>query len=150
MTKSSQAIPSLSDNGWVTSSKDILAYSLAYYILSDAAQSIAFHGNIINLPETYFKHINNPEDMASAVKSDLEKLLGRYFVSADVITEVKEITAKSFAILIYASVIDSENIKYELTRVTEVNSSGIRKIIELNNYGDAKHYLNSLNANFSL
>lgn len=137
-------IPSLTEEGWVTSSKDILAYNLAHYILSDAAQSIAFHGNIINLPETYYKNINNPDDMAAAVKMDLERLLGRYFVSVDVTAKAKEITNKKFAILIYASVIDSENVKHELSRISEVNSAGIRNIIEMNNYGDAMHYLNSL------
>lgn len=137
-------IPSLTEEGWVTSSKNILAYNLAHYILSDAAQSIVFHGNIINLPETYFKYINSPQDMASAIKSDLEKLLGRYFVSTDVTTEVREINAKNFAILIYASVIDSENIKYELTKVTEANSSGIRNIIDMNNYGEGMNFINSI------
>lgn len=137
-------IPSLTEEGWVTASKDILAYNLAHYILSDAAQSISFAGNIINLPETYYKHINSPLDMAGAIKTDLERLLGRYFVSTDVMTEVKEITAKNFAILIYAAVIDKENVKHELSRITEVNSSGIRKIVEINNYGDGLSYLNSL------
>lgn len=137
-------IPSLTEEGWVKSSKNILAYNLAHYILSDAAQSIAFHGNIINLPETYYLHINDPISMASAIKSDLERLLGRYFISTDVVTDIKEINAKNFAILIFASVIDNENIKHELTRVTEVSSSGIRNIIEMNNYGDGLSYLGSI------
>ena len=137
-------IPSLTEEGWVKASKDILAYNLAHYILSDAAQSIAYHGNIINLPETYYKYINDPDGMATAIKNDLERLLGRYFVSTDVITEVKEITSKNYAILIYASVIDNENTKHELTRVTEVNSLGVRNIIEMNNYGDGMNYLGSI------
>ncbi len=144
MNKSSPILPSLSENGWVKSSKDILAYNLAHYILSDAAQSIAYKGNIINLPETYYLHINDPISMASAIKSDLERLLGRYFVSTDVVTDIKEINAKNFAILIYAAVIDDENIKHELTRITEVNSSGVRNIIEMNNYGDGLSYLGSV------
>lgn len=134
-------IPSLSLDGWVTSSKDILAYNLSHYILSDAAQSIAFQNNIINLPETYYKHINNPIDMANAVKIDLEKILSSYFVSVDVTADTKEISAKKYAILIYASVIDGDNIKHELSKITEINTSGIRKIIDMNNYGDARQYL---------
>lgn len=137
-------IPSLTEEGWVSSSKDVLAYNLAHYILSDAQQSIAYKGNIINLPETYYLHINDPIGMASAVKSDLERLLGRYFISTDVVTDIKEISSKSFAILIYASVIDKENIKHELTRVTEVSSSGVRNIIEMNNYGDGLSYLGAI------
>lgn len=137
-------IPSLTEEGWITSSKDTLTYAIAHYILSDAMQSIAYKGNVINLPETYYKYINDPDGMASGIKSDLERLLGRYFISTDVVTEVKELTTKQFAILIYASVIDKDNIKHELTRITEANSAGIRNIVEMNNYGDAVNYFNSI------
>lgn len=137
-------IPSLTEEGWITSSKDTLTYLIAHYILSDAMQTIAYKGNVINLPETYYKNINDPDGMASGVKSDLERLLGRYFITTDVVTEVKELTSKQFAILIYASVIDKDNIKHELTRITEANSAGIRNIVEMNNYGDAVNYLNSI------
>lgn len=137
-------IPSLTEEGWITSSKDTLTYIIAHYILSDAMQSIAYKGNVINLPETYYKNINDPTGMASGVKSDLERLLARYFVSVDVVTDVKELNSKQFAILIYASVIDKDNIKHELTRITEANSAGIRNIVEMNNYGDALSYLNSI------
>jgi hypothetical protein len=137
-------IPSLSEEGWVKTSKDVLSYNLAHYILSDAAQSIAFHGNIINLPETYHLHINDPMGLASAIKTDLERLLGRYFISVDVTTDIKEINPKNYAILIYAAVIDDDNIKHELTRVTETNTSGVRKILEMNNYGDGMSYLNAM------
>jgi hypothetical protein len=137
-------IPSLSEEGWVKSSPDVLAYNLAHYILSDAAQSITFQGNIINLPETYYLNINNPVGMASAIKTDLERLLGRYFVSVDVTTDVKEIAPKNYAILIYAAVIDDENIKHELTRVTDTGVGGVRRILEMNNYGDGIGYLNAL------
>ena len=82
--------------------------------------------------------------MASAVKSDLEWLLSRYFISTDIVTAIKEISAKNFAILIYASVIDRDNIKHELTRITEISSLGLRKIIEMNNYGDGASYLGSI------
>lgn len=137
-------IPSLTEEGWITSSKDTLAFCLSNYILSDAMQSIAYQGNIINLPQTYYNNINDPDGMATAIKSDLERLLGRYFVTSDVVTNVKELTAKKFAILIYASVIDKDNIKHELTRVTEANAAGIRDIVALNNYGDGVSYLNSI------
>lgn len=137
-------IPSLTEEGWITSSKDTLAYVVAHYILSDAMQSIAYKGNVINLPETYYKYINDPDGMASAVKSDLERLLGRYFVTTDVVTEIKELSSKQFAVLIYASVIDKDNIKHELTRITEASSAGIRNIVQMNNYGDAVNYLNSI------
>lgn len=137
-------IPSLSELAYVTSSKDILSHLISYYILSDAAQSITFQDNIINLPETYYKNINDPDGMMSGVKDDLDKLLSRYFVNVDVITQVKELSSKKFAILLYVAVIDEESIKTELTKVAEINSAGLRKILAMNNFGDGAAYLNSI------
>jgi hypothetical protein len=141
MTK---VIPSLSESGWITSSKDILSSVMSYYILSDAAQSISFQDNIINLPETYFKFINDPEGMTNAIKSDLDKILSRYFVNVDVETKVKELDNKKYAILLYVAVIDDESIKTELSNVAEISSSGLRKILSMNNFGDGLSYLNSI------
>ena len=139
-----KVIPSLSENGWVANSKDMLSNLMSYYILSDAAQSIAFQDNIINLPETYYKYINDPDGMASGIKEDLDKLLSRYFVSVDVLTSVREIDNKKFGILLYVAVIDKDNIKTELSKITEINSLGLRKVIDVNNYGDGISMLNSL------
>ena len=137
-------IPSLSEMAYVTSSSDILSHLISYYILSDAAQSITFQDNIINLPETYYKNINDPDGMMSGIKNDLDKLLSRYFVNVDVITQVKELSSKKYAILLYVAVIDEESIKTELTKIAEINSSGLRKILAMNNFGDGASYLNSI------
>lgn len=139
-----KVIPSLSESGWINSSKDILSAAISYYILSDAAQSIAFQDNIINLPETYFKYINDPDGMNNAIKSDLDRLLGRYFINVDVETKVKELSAKKFAILFYVAVIDEENVKTELSNIAEISSSGLRKILSMNNFGDGLSYLQCL------
>lgn len=137
-------IPTLSEEAWVSSTRSILNQLLAWYILTDAAQTITFQDQLINLPETYYKNINDPEGMAVAVRSDLEKLLGRHFESIDVTVTAKQNTLKYFYILIYASVLDSNGVKYELSKVAEIDSSGLRNIIQINNYGDGVSYLNNL------
>lgn len=137
-------IASLTEEGWVQSSKNILAYILSYYILSDAGQTIAFQGNLINLPETYYKYLNDPQGMASAVRTDLERLLSAYFIHIDITVQAKELDKKHYAILLYASVVDAEGTKHELSKITEINSAGLRSIIDTNNYGDGLVHLNSL------
>lgn len=139
-----KVIASLSEDGWVTDSKKILNYLVNYYILSDAAQSFMFQDKIINLPETYFKFINDPDGMKLGIKQDLDKLLGRYFSFVDVQTEVKELTGKAFAILLYASVIDENGVKHDLSVVSQINSNKDRSVIEINNYGSGIDFLNSL------
>lgn len=141
MTK---VIPSLSEQGWITESKKILNNLVSYYILTDAAQSLAYQNNLINLPETYYKYINDPDGMASAVTRDLESLLSRYFQLVDVETETKDLGDSRYAILIYASVVDETNAKIELSRVTQIDSTGLRRIVEINNRGDARTLLVNL------
>lgn len=141
MTK---VIPSLSEQGWITESKKILNNLVSYYILTDAAQSLAYQNNLINLPETYYKYINDPDGMASAVTRDLESLLSRYFQMVDVESEAKDLGDSRYAILIYASVVDETNTKIELSRVTQIDSTGLRRIVEINNRGDARTLLVNL------
>lgn len=135
---SQSVIASLSDQAWVTDKGKILAYLVSYYILSDAAQSLVFQGNIINLPETYYKYINEPDNMALGVKQDLEKLLNRYYELVDVTTEAKEIGNGGYGILLHASVVDSYGVKHNLSKVVEMDTSGVRRVIDASNYGDAK------------
>ncbi len=139
-----KVIPSLTEEGWITDSKKMLDYILSYYILSDSMQSLAYQSNIINLPATYYKNINNPDGMMTDVRQDLEKLLTNYFVTIDVVVDIKELTLKSYAILIKVAVIDSDNNKVELSKITELNNSKSRKVISFSNYGSALDMLNAL------
>ena len=141
MTK---VIPSLSEIGWITESKKILNNLVSYYILTDAAQSLAYQGNLINLPETYYKYINDPDGMANAVSRDLESLLSRYFQMVDVETEAKDLGDSRYAVLIYASVVDDAGVRVELSRVTQIDSTGLRRIVEINNRGDARNLMTNL------
>lgn len=132
----SRFIASLSDLGWVTSSETILSKLLGYYILTDSAQSVIFQGNLINLPQAYYEFINDPDGMAVRVKSDLDKLLSRYFEMVEVSTEVVAKTDSMFGVLLYATVIDKDGIKVNLGKVVDLSSTGVSNVININNYGD--------------
>ena len=135
---------SLSDIGWIDAPDAILSKLLGYYILTDAAQSVAFKGNLVNLPETYYLYMNDPTGMAVRVREDLEKLLSRYFESVDVSAQAVADTDSRYNILIYAAVITDKGIKVSLGKVVEMQSSGVKKVIDINNYGDGLSALNSL------
>lgn len=141
----SSVIPSLSEQGWITDSVKILGSIISYYILTDAAQTVMFQDNLINLPETYYKYINDPLEMASAVKTDLDKLVSRYFPIADVEAEAKKLSESKYGILLYVSAVDENNQRIELSKVVQISTTGLRKIINMSNYGDGKSYLSSLN-----
>ena len=134
-------MPSLSEKGWISDARSILAKILSFYILTDARQTLLFSNNLINLPETYHKHINDPLGMADAVRSELTTMLNRYFEESTVVTEVKK-EDKYHAILLYAEVVTEDGKTVSLGKVVKMDNDGLRKTIDVNNYGDGAALLN--------
>lgn len=131
-----KVIGSLSDLGWVDNSETLLSKLLGYYILTDSAQSVIFQNNLINLPQSYYEYINDPQGMATRIKNDLDALLSRYFSLVEVETEAVAKTDSVYGILLYATVVDDKGIKVNLGKVAEISSTGVTKVININNYGD--------------
>ena len=131
-----KVIGSLSDLGWVDNSETLLSKLLGYYILTDSAQSVIFQNNLINLPQSYYEYINDPQGMATRIKNDLDTLLSRYFSMVEVETEAVAKTESVYGILLYATVVDDKGIKVNLGKVAEISSTGVTKVININNYGD--------------
>ena len=131
-----KVIPSLSDLGWVSDPETVLSQLLGYYILTDGGQSIAFQGNLINLPETYYQFINDPTGMSVKMKNDLDTLLSRYFESVEVNTDIQTLSESKFGILLFASVITKDGQRVSLGRVIDMDSTGVRTVVDINNYGD--------------
>ena len=139
-----KVVASLSESGWLTDPYKILDSIVSYYILSDGMQSFVFKDAVINLPNTYYQHINDPDSMAIKIKSDLVTLLSRYFPSCDVNSYAKDLGNGEYAIILYANIITEDGTNLDISRVVEINSSKTRKVITVNNYGDAVSYLNGL------
>ena len=140
-----KTIPSLTTKGWIIETKDILEKILSYYILTDNGQSISFANNLINLPYTYFKNINDPEGMKIQIKNDLTTLLSRYFTISDIETKVKKNTESKFDILIYATIIDDKNNKIELGKILNIEENyNLKNIISINNFGTGVQIFNNI------
>lgn len=137
------SIASLSDQGWVSDPRTVLNYVVTCYMLSDAAQSLTFQGNIKSLSETYYKHINNPDNMAAAMSSELNTTLTHYFAHVDVSARAKEVSGKHYAIVLKVMVMTDDGERLDLAKVMEIDSQSLRKIIEINNYGDARDILSN-------
>lgn len=130
-------LASLSEQGWISDPKIILSYIMTSYMLTDASQSLVFEGNLKSLPETYYKHINDPTAMASAMSSELNVLLLAYFVHADVDAQAKQVNGKHHAIVLRASVMTEEGERVDLAKLMEIDTQNLRRIVNVNNYGDA-------------
>lgn len=137
-------IASLSDQGWVSDPKTILSYVMSCYMLTDAAQTLTFEGNVKSLPATYYLHINDPSGMASAMTSDLNAMLMSYFPQVDVKTKAKQVSGKHYAIVLQASVMTESGERVDLAKMMEIDTQNLRKIVEFNNYGEAMTMLASI------
>lgn len=129
-------IAAVSDLGWVEDSATTLNHLFSVYLLTDAAQSLLYQGSMISMSQTYYNHINDPVGMAAQVASDLQELMGKYFVQVEVQCKAREITSKYYAVVITATVMTEASERLELSKVMEIDSSNLRKIIDVNNYGD--------------
>ena len=129
-------VGSISDKGWISDDKTTLSYVFGCYMLTDSAQSLLYEGNLTNLPFTYHKFINDPEGMAFAIVSDLTKLMGSYFPQVDVRARAKQVSGSHYAVLMEVSVMTADNERLQLAKLMEIDNSDLRKIINVNNYGD--------------
>lgn len=129
-------VAAISDLGWVEDPEMTLNHIFTYYLLTDAAQTLLFEGEVISLSKTYYKFINDPVGMAGQVMTDLQQLLGKYFSQVDVICTAKESTKKHYGIAIRAAVTTEDNTRLELSKVMEIDTAHLRKVISVNNYGD--------------
>lgn len=139
-------IPSLSKDGWISSSEKILDFVISHYILTDTQQTLLYKGALISLPYTYFLHNNKPESMAEAMADDLRKLLTRYFAEAEVSARAKRdsLDDNVYTIFISAAVIDKDNKRYELSKVTQLLNSKAKVITSFNNVGLAADHYNTI------
>lgn len=137
-------IGSLSDQGWISDPTATLNYILMCYLLTDAAQSLLFEGNVISLSNTYQQFINDPDKMATAVSADLNKLVTRYFPQADIQAQSKQISGSHYGIVLSVTAVTENNERISLARVMEISTNNLRKIIQTNNYGDAQSVFKNL------
>lgn len=129
-------VASLSDKGWISDDKGTLAYVFGCYMLTDSSQSLLYEGNLINLPQTYHLYINDPDGMAAGVVSDLTRLMGGYFPQVDVRARSKQISGTHYAVLMEVTVITESNERIQLAKLMEIDNDNLRKILNVNNYGD--------------
>lgn len=129
-------VGSISDKGWISDDKNTLSYVFGCYMLTDSAQSLIYEGRLINLPQTYHQFINDPDAMASAVVTDLTNLMGAYFPQVDVRARAKQISGTHYAVLMEVSVITESNERLQLAKLMEIDNDNLRKILNVNNYGD--------------
>lgn len=134
-------VASISDKGWISDDKSTLSYVFGCYMLTDSAQTLLYSGRLINLPQTYYQFINDPDGMANAVISDLSNVVGAHFPQVDVKARAKQISGSHYAILMQVTATTESNERIQLAKLMEIDNDNLRKILDVNNYGDLESTL---------
>lgn len=136
-------LPTLSSDNWVLPGEKMLDYLLTYYITTDARQSYLFNNNLISLPYSYAVYSTDPIGFRNRIMDDLNTILKRYFEVVDIKADVYEdkSEALSYYVILSASVMTKEGLKYDLNKVTTTKNNVTDKILSFSNYGLAKNYV---------
>ena len=117
------AIPSLSVNGWIKDSRNILLKLYEYFLTSEFSQSNIYLNEIASL-KYIIKKSNNPDEIVVIIKETLETMYTRYFQSV-IVTVDYELVDSTDVYKINIDVIDDENKTYSLNRETSITKNNI-------------------------
>jgi hypothetical protein len=132
-----EAIGSLSDKGWIHDVKPKADKLMGYYMTSNYSQSNLFFGEIVSLPKQIQEHNSDPVALRELIRSDLERILGRFYdsVSVDVSTSLANQDDPGRLNVTVQALVAQDGQTYSLGRLIESVNGKVVKIIKLNNEG---------------
>lgn len=132
MSDTMQQLPSLTEYGWISNTLLILERVFVYYISTNSSQtSIFLESQRPSLRYVLNTTSNDPEEIASRIKTDLLSLLDPYFPQAEVETDIEVIEFPHYKINIAISVVDIDNNTVKLVRNVEVEDNEIYNYLDL-------------------
>ncbi len=131
----SKPVPTLSSDGWVTSTSMKADYLLSYFFTSEYSSSYLSYGDISSFPWLLQNYKLDLAGLREETKVTLEKLYGRYFPSVEVQVATKLEEGSKYAITIVVIVTDVNGKEFSVGRVGEVLESKMVKVQKINNYG---------------
>ncbi len=129
--------PSLSDQGWLRSSREIGDFALSHYFESDFSQTQLYLGRIKSLAYTVQVNNGNPAKTASDIESELSIYLSSMLENVTVSCTVnkKNTITSDTALNLFVSFNDNNGKKITLTNLLEVNDGKLLKVTKINNDG---------------
>lgn len=109
----SNAIPSLSINGFITNNNSIMVKLYEYFLTSEYSQSNTFYGEIASL-KYILQHYTGLEEIKVAIREALTTMYLRYFATVIVDVTISETDSKT-TYLVDMVVTDSKGTVNKLT-----------------------------------
>lgn len=127
--------PSLSADGWITSSSLKLDDLLADFYYAEYSQTAVFPGHVASLPYIIQNNRNDPTATAAAVDRTLRSYLDRYFdtVSVSCTASFDDPTPNKAAIKIFVEVIDKAGVTQTASTLLHFLNSKFQAAVNLNN-----------------
>ena len=127
--------PSLSEDGWVTSSVKIADYLLSHFFASDYSQTYLYHPSVSSM--AYILQETQGDVLASCLtmRDTITQYLNRYFTNVVVeATDGTLDTDPSKGIInLYVKFTDSDGVSYSLGKLLRLSNMRVTEIIDINN-----------------
>lgn len=127
--------PSLSEDGWVTSSQRIADKMLAHFFVSDYSQTIMFPGLITSFPYILAINHGNIPAICSETRGALENYFSNYFqkvaVSVEDVTDQNNPSRAALSIAI--DFVDDTGQQYSVGQAIQVVDSVFKKVANIIN-----------------
>lgn len=130
-------LPTLSDNAWVTSSKDKIEYALSHFYESQYSQTQFYLGNVSSMSYLLYQYGTNPPAMADAVEETLSRYLARYVSNVTVECSANASENNRASINIYVEFSNEQGNPVTLSNLLLVENSKLVQVINANNTGQA-------------
>ncbi len=128
-------LPTLSTDGWVTSTPQKVDYLLAHFYAAEMSQTLLFPKNVhsfVDLVQRYKADIIN---LGAQVQESLRSYFAAYFPSVTVRVQCRDQPEKPgfVAVHMFIEVRNAEGQSYNAARVADIQDSKIMQISALNN-----------------
>lgn len=129
------AIPTLSEDGWVTNPIKIADYLFSYFFTSEYSQTYLFNSKIASLPYIIQDTQGDLNRLSGDVTNWLKLLFSNYFVNINIEANTTQDpkNPNNYQLTILVEFTDADGKSYSLGRLLEVNDLIVQKIIKQNN-----------------
>lgn len=124
-------LPTLTSDGWVNEPLKVANQLLLDYFTSLYSQSNLFRGNIYSFSYLAYKYGDQPEEMASELKTDLSKYFSTMFDSVIVETTVVASDSVYRKITVSIQFQDTTGTTYDVSRLFDMSGMTINKITDI-------------------
>lgn len=136
-------VPTLSEDGWVTTPAGKVDKLLSYAYLSQASQSVLYNGNIVSVAKILAQHGTDEHGLKEELEAGFIKLMSGYFDSVEATVSVTPDRDKptNLTINIQIYVVD-DGYTYSAGHLLTTLDSNILRVFEINNEGELGNEIN--------